>query len=254
MGASTRPATEFRLSRHLRFAIPGIDGILPHAGETMMNRRRFLPLLGASIVPQRPLLGAGGTLPFTTVFRGRQQFDSIIRKALRENWAGLPIGERMIKAGRELHGAPYKNFTLEIDDKIEAPSANLAGLDCWTFFEICLGIGRMLGWSPPRTRPRDLLREIEFTRYRGGVCHGNYLDRIHYLAEWYFENDARGVAADITRKLGGSRAVQNRKVSEMTTLWKHYRYLKHSPSLVPQMARHERRVEEVRVGHRTLLE
>jgi|GEM_PF-6609400 len=114
----------------------------------------------------------------STVFRGERDFYAILKKAQRENWAALPIGDRIVRVGRELHGRPYEGFTLEIHDRIESPSVNLKGLDCWTFFEICLGFARMLGWKRPDYSPKNLLREIEFTRYRAGVCHGNYLDRI----------------------------------------------------------------------------
>ena len=72
------------------------------------------------------------------------QFDEIVRKAQSGNWRSLPIGDRIIKFAKEFEGVPYKGYTLEIHDKIESPSANLYGLDCWTFFEISLGLARMI--------------------------------------------------------------------------------------------------------------
>lgn len=212
-----------------------------------MNRRRFLPLAAAPLLLSPRAADAKVTLPMSTAFKGEATFDSILAKANAERWSRLPIGERMIKVARELRGRPYKGYTLEIHDHIESPSCNLHGLDCWTFFEQCLGFARMIGWRREKHTPADLLREIEFTRYRGGVCTGNYLDRIHYLAEWFFENEARGVADDITRDLGGAARMSGRKVSEMTTLWKSYRYLKNNPSLRPKMAQHERRIERLPV-------
>lgn len=88
-----------------------------------------------------------------------------------------------------MQGTPYVGLTLEIDDHIESASVNFKGLDCWTFFETALGLARMFGQAKTRYEPSDLLREIEWTRYRGGQCHGNYLDRIHYLDEWFRDND-----------------------------------------------------------------
>src|SRR5687767_11388846 len=82
------------------------------------------------------------SLPFETVFKGRAKFDALLTKA--DSWKGLPIGERTAAVGRAMVGTPYKNFTLEIDDRIEAPSANLAAMDCWTFFEQALAFARML--------------------------------------------------------------------------------------------------------------
>ncbi|MEM6954374.1 MAG: hypothetical protein AAF645_01760, partial [Myxococcota bacterium] len=85
------------------------------------------------------------TLPFSTVFKGNAQFEKLKKTAYAEDWATLPIGERTVAAGKALVGTPYKSFTLEIDDHIEAASVNLLGLDCWTFFEVSLAFARMLG-------------------------------------------------------------------------------------------------------------
>src|ERR1043166_2798673 len=91
---------------------------------------------------------AGTTLPFDTVFKGRDRFDALVHRAEAENWCTLPIGERTATVGRALCGTPYKSFTLEIDDRVEAPSVNLTGLDCWTFFETSLALARMLNGHP----------------------------------------------------------------------------------------------------------
>src|SRR6266480_1307701 len=87
---------------------------------------------------------AESRLPSSTVFKGRDKFDSLVAKAKSENWKSLPIGERTATVGRALVGTRYKSFTLEIDNRIEAPSANFQGMDCWTFFEISLAFARML--------------------------------------------------------------------------------------------------------------
>jgi hypothetical protein len=186
-------------------------------------------------------------LPLATTFQGEQRFHEIVAKSRTEKWADLAMGPRIIKFARELHGVPYSSFTLEIDDHIEAPSANLVGLDCWTFFEVCLGMARMIESKQDSYQPTDLLAQIEFTRYRGGKCHGDYLDRIHYLAEWFFENEARGTCDDITRDLGGAQLMTGRKCREMTVLWKSYRYLKNNPELRPLMSRSETEVSSLPV-------
>ena len=191
--------------------------------------------------------GSPDDLPLSTRFKGQDSFHAIVKKAKAENWAALPIGERMVNFGRELRGRPYISFSLEIDDHIEAPSANLDGLDCWTFFEISLGLSRMIGHEKSSYKPQDLLDQIEFTRYRAGACSGNYLERIHYLAEWFFENEARGVANDITRDLGLAQRISGRKVQEMTILAKHYRYLRENPELVPKMAVLQDQIERLPV-------
>lgn len=201
----------------------------------------------SSAEPSPAITAAVKQLPLATTFKGEQRFQQIVAKASAEKWAELPIGKRIIKFARELHGVPYTSFTLEIDDHIEAPSANLVGLDCWTFFEICLGLARMIEDQKDSYAPTDLLAQIEFTRYRGGKCHANYLDRIHYLAEWFFENEARGTCDDITRDLGGAQLMSGRKCQEMTVLWKSYRYLKNNPELRPLMAKSESEVSSLPV-------
>ncbi|SHK26071.1 Protein of unknown function [Rubritalea squalenifaciens DSM 18772] len=184
-------------------------------------------------------------LPQSVTFIGKSKFESITRKAIDGRWSQLPIGDRMAKIAMELEGIPYKAYTLEIHDKIESPSVNFQGLDCWTFFETVLGMARMLEKEKPSYTPSDLLAQIEHTRYRDGKCQGNYLDRLHYLIDWYRDNAKRRTITDITRKFPTSIA-QNR-CEEMTQLWKHYRYLKHNPDLRTGMAQHEKRLTAMKV-------
>ncbi|MDA0812079.1 MAG: DUF1460 domain-containing protein [Verrucomicrobia bacterium] len=188
-----------------------------------------------------------GKLPLTVTFKGDSQFHRLSKRAQKENWAALPMGERVGKFGRALAGTPYVGFTLEIDDSIEAPSANFEGVDCWTFFEICMGMARMIETGKSTYAPADLLAEIKTTRYRGGQCSGNYLERIHYLVDWYYDNEARGTIDNVTRELGGAERLTGRSCTEMTELWKHYRYLKNSAELREGMKEHEARVSQLPV-------
>lgn len=188
---------------------------------------------------------AADYLPLNTTFKGQEKFQRISQKAIQQNWGKLPMSTRMVKVAKELEGIPYKSYTLEIDNWVESPSVNFHGLDCWTFFEICLGMCRMLEEPKARYQPRDLLREIEWTRYRNGRCNGNYLDRIHYLAEWYTDNQKRRNIHDLTRKFPNQQ--MDNKCQEMTKLWKSYRYLKHNPELRRGMAVHEARLTKMPV-------
>lgn len=191
------------------------------------------------------LLSAEQPLPLKTTFVGEEKFDQIVKKARSENWRALAIGDRMVRIALELKGTPYKGFTLEIDDHIESPSANFHGQDCWTFFEIVLGTARMLETPRKNYEPGHLLDQIELTRYRGGTCHGNYLDRIHYLAEWYQDNHKRGTIKDLTKSFPHTRMPA--QCGEMTRLWKYYRYLKENPDLRQGMAKHEARLNRTAV-------
>ena len=89
-------------------------------------------------------IAATSRLPFGTVFKGQDQFNRLVAKAKEGNWKDLPIGERTATVGQALVGTRYKHFTLEIDNRIESPSVNFNGMDCWTFFEISLAFARML--------------------------------------------------------------------------------------------------------------
>ncbi len=148
-------------------------------------------------------------LPLSTAFKGQDQFNRLVAKAKAENWKALPIGERTAAVGQALVGTRYKHFTLEIDNRIESPSVNFNGMDCWTL-------------------------------YRGGQCTGEYLSRLHYLEDWLYDNDRRGLVEDLTRDLGG-RSVRH-SAREMSAGWRHYRYLAANRSLLGPLARMEANV------------
>jgi len=183
------------------------------------------------------------TLPFSTVFKGVDRFDALVSKAEAGDWKALPIGARTAAVGRVLVGTPYKSFTLEIDDRIEAASVNLYGLDCWTFFEVALAFARMLDEPRAGWTPQTMLRYIELDRYRGGKCTGSYLSRLHYLEEWSLDNAQRGLIADLTPRLGGVRVAH--RAREMTAGWRGYRYMRMNPDLRVGIARMEERVSDI---------
>lgn len=183
---------------------------------------------------------AQGGLPFSTVFKGRDKFDRLVSEARAGDWQALPIGDRTTTVGRALLGTPYKSYTLEIDNRIEAPSVNFNGLDCWTFFEAALGFARMLDDPAENWTPERLLHYIELDRYRGGRCTGEYLSRLHYLEDWLADNDRRGLVDDLTRSLGGQSVPHAAR--EMTVGWKHYRYLASNRSLLRPLRQMEERV------------
>lgn len=186
-------------------------------------------------------------LPQATTFIGETTFQKICKKAIAQQWHKLPIGDRMAAIALELEGTPYKAYTLEIDNHIESPSVNFKGLDCWTFFETTLCLARMLETPQAHYTATDLLRQIEHTRYRGGKCNGNYLDRLHYLVDWYRDNSKRGTIREITKHFP-TKVAPNR-CEEMTQLWQHYRYLKHNPTLRAGMAQHEKRLTQLTVNY-----
>jgi hypothetical protein len=191
---------------------------------------------------------ATASLPFSTVFRGEPTFEMLVRKAEDEGWRSRPVGERMVLVGKALLGTPYRSFTLEIDDRVEAPSVDFLGMDCWTFYEITLGFSRMLELKSSGYTPQDLLAMIEVDRYRGGHCNGLYTSRLHFLEDWIYDNERRGLVKNMTPSLGGV-PMRGRYLNEMSRYWRSSRYLRHNPSLVPVIRNMEETVASRTVYH-----
>lgn len=191
------------------------------------------------IISLTTALSAADRLSFDVVFKGQDRFQAIVARTQPQLSAlrALPIGERTAWFGQMLVGTPYKGFTLEIDDRIEAASCNLNGLDCWTFFETALALGRMCDLPADRWTPSQMLSLIEQDRYWKGKCTGSYLSRLHYLEHWAQDNDQRGLVEDLTRMLGGI-GVRN-AAREMTQNADGYRYMVNSPSNRAAIARLE---------------
>ncbi len=208
--------------------------------SAMVAHRFLFVVMVAAMFAGPSNIALARMLPFDTVFVGERKFDRLLEEARRENWAELPIAARTARVGVALRGTPYKSYTLEIDDHVEAPSVNFNGMDCWTFFEISLAFARMLDEQPQAQNPQTMLEYIELDRYRGGRCDGGYLSRLHYLEDWLYDNDRRGLVDDLTRKLGGVRAPHAAR--EMTAGWKHYRYLRNNRDLLAPLGRMERDV------------
>jgi hypothetical protein len=195
----------------------------------------------AGLVAFSSLLPAA-SLPESVVFVGKGKYDALVNRGIKENWRALPIGDRTIKVGLALVGTPYKNYTLELDSRIETPCVNMAGVDCWTFFEIALGTARALKASD-RPTSQDMLRMIELDRYRGGRCNGVFTSRLHYLEQWLQDNQGRGLVKDVTPSLPGAKKL-HRDMKEMSAAWKSSKQLRANPSLVPELARIEKQLSE----------
>ena len=202
-----------------------------------MRWRILISVLGVALTASAT---AAVTLPMHTVFKGQDRFERLVARARAERWDTLPIGERTAAVGRAMVGTPYRSYTLEVDNRVESPSVNLTGLDCWTFFEIALSFARMLNEAEENWTPDRLLHYIEMDRYRDGECTGAYLSRLHYLEDWLYDNNRRGLVADITRELGGVMVPHSAR--EMTNGWRHYRYLVHNRALLRPLGDMEERV------------
>lgn len=206
----------------------------------MMTRREFLctaavgtlGILASSALVR--VFGATVNEALET-FKGRDVFDRILSKALKEKWETLPVGDLMGHVARELEGTPYAGFTLEISNDTEACCVNLNGLDCVTFFEDTLDFSRMLK-KGGRT-PEAMLAEVTFTRYRGGKL-GDFTSRLHYTTDWFFDNQQKGVVKILAPELPGAEPF-TQKVGIMSQKPASYRQLKAHPEMVPVIWRFE---------------
>lgn len=177
-------------------------------------------------------------LPESVTFVGKDRFHKLVDRGVRENWAALPIGPRTAAVGKALVGTPYVNYTLELDTRIEAPSVNMRGMDCWTFFEIALATARGLR-EYGRPTSQQMLGLIELDRYRGGHCDGKFTSRLHHLEDWLQDNERRGLVKDITPTLPGARKLR-REMSYMGGSGsRFFRQLRADPSMIPVMRRIE---------------
>jgi N-acetylmuramoyl-L-alanine amidase-like len=166
------------------------------------------------------------------VFEGPEVFDRLVTHARERRWSELPIGARIGAIGMALRQTPYVASTLELYDDREVCSVDFRGLDCVTFFELALAFARMLKRGE---RTQDaLLSEVTFLRYRGGQL-TDYASRLHYLSDWFWDNQAKGVARLITQELPGA-ARFTRRVSFMSTHPAAYRQLKASPEQLAKIA------------------
>ena len=227
----------------------------PENPQPLLSRNRCAPaafrrtargLLACALFPGL-LWAVSGTsnasLPESVVFVGKPRFEKLIERGVRENWKALPLGERTTRAGLSLVGTPYVNYTLELHDRIESPSANINGMDCWTFFEIALATARVLKTTDQPT-PQDFLRFIEMDRYRGGKCDGTFSSRLHHLEDWLQDNQKRGLIKDITPSLPGARKL-NRTMNYMGGKGsRHFRQLRADPSQIPKLARVEKTLSD----------
>lgn len=151
-------------------------------------------------------------------------------------WTQLPIGQLMVKLGRQLVGTPYVGGTLEGDGP-EVCRVRLDGLDCVTFFESVLNLARNL--QTGRTTADQLIESVTRTRYRSGKLDG-YTSRLHYTTEWILDNVLKGTVTDISKDLGGKPV--HMPVDFMSTNPKYYPALRQDSAAVRQIAEIEARL------------
>jgi len=220
-----------------------------------MNRREFFSLaagMGASMFLLRPQFTSlllrhenfysAREKPLITAqnkeSRTRETFYNIIKRAKKEDWASLPIGECIGKIALLFVGTEYVAGTLEGEGP-EACRVDLTGLDCVTFFENVLCISRIL--KKDKTSFDDFKAEISFTRYREGIL-TDYTSRLHYTSDWIYDNEKKKVVRNITKEIGGEEFPF--KVSFMSKNAHFYQSLKEFPEFIETIAMLEKEINK----------
>lgn len=105
-------------------------------------------------------------------------------------------GDRLAMIGRRFIDVPYKARTLERVP--EKTTVNTDSLDCTTFVETVLALGKTVGEQ--RDSWRDFVDNLTSIRYRGGEVNG-YPSRLHYISDWTVDNGHRDNFREVTSTL-----------------------------------------------------
>lgn len=150
--------------------------------------------------------------------------------------AVLPTGDLLVETARFFLGTPYVAGTLE--EEPETLVINLHGLDCMTLVENTVA----LAWSVKHRLAYDgytsVLKDMRYRNSDSGTL--DYTDRLHYTADWIYENEKKGYLKDVTKEIGG-RPLQL-DLSFMSTHPDSYKQLKGNPERIAIMAAKEKEI------------
>lgn len=202
-----------------------------------MQRRSWLHVLGAVACGCCFFSVAVAQTPSSAVLYSTDEDRAIVGRYL-DQMAGrdtLSQGELMTETARFFLGTPYVGSTLEKEP--EGLVVNLREMDCTTFVENVLALVRTL--QSGQSSFDTFCRELQTIRYREGRITG-YLDRLHYLSDWIWENARKGRVRDVGREVGGEPLPLC--LSFMSTHPEAYKQLKGHPERVRQLAEKEQEI------------
>ena len=209
---------------------------------TEITRREFLRYLGIGTLgllgPSSMAANDDWARTQLQYFQGQDVLKRILQKSSAEKWRKLPIGKVIGKVAMELAGTPWMPFTLDVSPDAEYCVVNLKGVDCFTFIENSLCLARMI--KRVETSPEDLVNEVQFTLYREGKM-GDFTTRLHYISDWFFDNEKKGVLKILTPELPGAETFPQ-KIDFMTKHPGSYKQLKSHPELTSGIKAAEDRI------------
>ena len=159
------------------------------------------------------------------------------------NLRSKPIGDVVVEMGKTFLGTEYVANTLEQPGD-EHLVINLRGLDCVSFYENSLVFARCI--KKNKTSFEDYKAELQFIRYRGGVING-YPSRLHYSADYFYDNEKKKVLKDVTKSIGGVR--YKKTINFMSTHPDSYQQLKDHPKFVKIIAEQEAAINKRPLFH-----
>jgi hypothetical protein len=162
--------------------------------------------------------------------------NSKFKLAVDKNLAEKPIGDVIAEIGKSFIGTDYLSHSLEKDGD-EQLVINLTGLDCTTFLENSLVLARCI--KKGKTSFEDYMKELQLIRYRNGVI-DQYPSRLHYFADWIYDNVRKGIIDDVTEEIGGKK--KKFDVNFMSTHPESYKHLKENPDFIPFIEKQEKEI------------
>jgi len=162
--------------------------------------------------------------------------NSKFQLAVNKNLAEKPMGDIIVEVGKSFIGTDYLSHGLEKDGD-EQLVINLTGLDCTTFLENSLVLARCIKNS--KTSFEDYMNELQLIRYRDGVI-DQYPSRLHYFADWIYDNAKKGIVDNVTEEIGGKKI--KFKLDFMSTHPESYKHLRDNPDFIPIIKKQEKEI------------
>lgn len=132
-------------------------------------------------------------------------------------------------------GVPYVGKTLEYEP--ERLIVNLREMDCMTFVENVLALAEASASGTPSWQ--TYLEKLQQIRYRDGKIE-DYTSRLHYTSDWIYENEKKGLIADITKEIGGVPLAMD--ISFVSTHPESYMQMQSHPEYIAVMEKKEKEI------------
>ena len=126
----------------------------------------------------------------------------------------------IINTAKFFLGKPYVASTLEVGNN-ENLIVNLRELDCTTLVENCIALSQVVKSGDYSFD--NYCKQLSAIRYRNGVIDG-YPSRLHYLSDWIYENEKRGIFKNVSLEMRGKKIVK--PLNFMSTHPQSYKHLK----------------------------